>query len=167
MKFVLLIILKLLTTANSFLLNIAEYEISLLINIKMSAFIGTFLFIAERISCSAELSMKKAIVGTFLLKQREFHAQLSWESKQLTDKWFVHGNPPDDTFRVIMVCRVLMLWGQSVLDVHYYTWSLPVKKVKIVYAGQYPVSILCKSISGRHRPVRVADGPMTDRCRFT
>ena len=30
-----------------------------------------------------------------------------------------------------------------------------------------PVSILRKSISGRHRPVRVADGPMTDRCRFT
>ena len=30
----------------------------------------------------------------------------------------------------------------------------------------YPVSILRKSISGRHRPVRVADGPMTARCRF-
>ena len=30
-----------------------------------------------------------------------------------------------------------------------------------------PVSILCKSISGRHRAVRVADGPMTARCRFT
>ena len=30
-----------------------------------------------------------------------------------------------------------------------------------------PVSILRKSISGRHRPVRVADGPMTARCRFT
>ena len=30
-----------------------------------------------------------------------------------------------------------------------------------------PVSILRKSISGRHRPVRVADGPMTVRCRFT
>ena len=31
----------------------------------------------------------------------------------------------------------------------------------------FPVSILRKSISGRHRPVRVADGPMTARCRFT
>ena len=30
-----------------------------------------------------------------------------------------------------------------------------------------PVSILRKSTSGRHRPVRVADGPMTARCRFT
>ena len=29
------------------------------------------------------------------------------------------------------------------------------------------VSILRKSISCRHRPVRVADGPMTARCRFT
>ena len=33
--------------------------------------------------------------------------------------------------------------------------------------GSSPVSILRKSISGRHRPVRVADGPMTARCRFT
>ena len=33
--------------------------------------------------------------------------------------------------------------------------------------GFYLVSILRKSISGRHRPVRVADGPMTARCRFT
>ena len=31
----------------------------------------------------------------------------------------------------------------------------------------YPVSILRKSIPGRHRPVRVADGPMMARCRFT
>ena len=31
----------------------------------------------------------------------------------------------------------------------------------------FPVSILRKSISGRHRPVRVADGPMAARCRFT
>ena len=35
------------------------------------------------------------------------------------------------------------------------------------YHSSYPVSILRKSISGRHRPVRVADGPMTARCRFT
>ena len=28
-------------------------------------------------------------------------------------------------------------------------------------AYSFPVSILCKSISGRHRPVRVVDGPMT------
>ena len=30
----------------------------------------------------------------------------------------------------------------------------------------YPVSILYKSIAGRYRPVRVADGPITTRCRF-
>ena len=35
------------------------------------------------------------------------------------------------------------------------------------YHKEDPVSILRKSISGRHRPVRVADGPMTARCRFT
>ena len=30
----------------------------------------------------------------------------------------------------------------------------------------YPESILYKSIAGRYRPVRVADGPITARCRF-
>ena len=29
-----------------------------------------------------------------------------------------------------------------------------------------PVSILYKSIAARYRPVRVADGPITTRCRF-
>ena len=37
----------------------------------------------------------------------------------------------------------------------------------ITLTRTYPVSILRKSISGRHRPVRVADGPMTVRCRLT
>ena len=32
--------------------------------------------------------------------------------------------------------------------------------------GANPVSILHKSIAGRYRPVRVADGPITARCRF-
>ena len=32
--------------------------------------------------------------------------------------------------------------------------------------GNTPVSILYKSIAGRYRPVRVADGPITDRYRF-
>ena len=30
-----------------------------------------------------------------------------------------------------------------------------------------PVSILYKSIAGRYRPVRVADGPITTQYRFT
>ena len=32
--------------------------------------------------------------------------------------------------------------------------------------SRYPISILHKSIAGRYRPVRVADGPITTRCRF-
>ena len=32
--------------------------------------------------------------------------------------------------------------------------------------GIIPVSILHKSIAGRYWPVRVADGPITARCRF-
>ena len=37
---------------------------------------------------------------------------------------------------------------------------------KWVNVMRYPVSILYKSIAGRYRPVRVADGPITARCRF-
>ena len=32
------------------------------------------------------------------------------------------------------------------------------------WKGRVPVSILHKSIAGRYRPVRVADGPTTARC---
>ena len=32
--------------------------------------------------------------------------------------------------------------------------------------GVHPVSILYKFIAGQYRPVRVADGPITARCRF-
>ena len=31
---------------------------------------------------------------------------------------------------------------------------------------RFPVSIFYKSIAGRYLPVRVADGPITARCRF-
>ena len=44
-------------------------------------------------------------------------------------------------------------------------YKMPQKEI-VAYAWLNPVSILRKSISGR-RPVRVADGPMTARCRFT
>ena len=32
--------------------------------------------------------------------------------------------------------------------------------------NKYPANILYKSIAGRYRPVRVADGPITARYRF-
>ena len=47
MKFVLLINLKLLTIANSFLRNMADDDISLLINMKMPTFVGIFIFISR------------------------------------------------------------------------------------------------------------------------
>ena len=53
---------------------------------------------------------------------------------------------------------------KEVMQVLYQTLPLFAATSEMVY---YPVSILRKSISGRHRPVRVADGPMTARCRFT
>ena len=41
------------------------------------------------------------------------------------------------------------------------------KKIYIyIYIYIYPASILYKSTAGRYRPVRVADGPITARCRF-
>ena len=52
--------LKVLTIANSFLLNIADPKISLLINMKMPTSVGIFIF-AAKISWSAELSMKKVL----------------------------------------------------------------------------------------------------------
>ena len=37
---------------------------------------------------------------------------------------------------------------------------------KMSVKNSFPVSILYKSIAGRYRPVRVADRPITARCRF-
>ena len=36
----------------------------------------------------------------------------------------------------------------------------------MAYRADHPASILYKSIAGRYRPVRVADGPITARYRF-
>ena len=61
MKFVLQINLKLLTIANSFLLNIAEHE-NFSANKYENANILAFSYLlAEKMSCSAELSMKKVL----------------------------------------------------------------------------------------------------------
>ena len=59
MKCFMLINLKLLTTANSFLLNIAEHE-NFSANKYENANYISFL-LAEEISCSAKLSMKKVL----------------------------------------------------------------------------------------------------------
>ena len=39
-------------------------------------------------------------------------------------------------------------------------------RINYKYWDTFPVSILHKSIAGRYRPVRVADGPITTRYRF-
>ena len=62
---------------------------------------------------------------------------------------------PDD-WKEAHVCPIHKV-GDPVLVSNYRPVSL---------LNTFPVSILRKSISGRHRPVRVADGPMTARCRF-
>ena len=44
----------------------------------------------------------------------------------------------------------------------YLVWTICRQNMK----AHYPVSILHKSIAGRYRPVRIADGPITARYRF-
>ena len=46
------------------------------------------------------------------------------------------------------------------------TKTLNLRKYLQKSSHQNPVSILYKSIAGRYRPVRVADGPITARYRF-
>ena len=61
MKFLPLIVLKLLTIANSFLLNIAEHEIFSANKYENANYLAFSYLFAEKISCSAELSMKKVL----------------------------------------------------------------------------------------------------------
>ena len=68
--------------------------------------------------------------------------------------------------RINIVCFVVFLLLFFVMTLTILKW------LRVVVVGEkdifiFPVSILRKSISGRHRPVRVADRPMTARCRFT
>ena len=70
MKFLMLINLKLLTIANSFLLNIAEHEPALVAQLDAPSdwrpggrgFLFAFSYLlAEKISCSAEMIMKNVL----------------------------------------------------------------------------------------------------------
>ena len=63
-------------------------------------------------------------------------------------------------YRVItvLVSYQLSHWNKS--------RSLDFEEQLIYNYSNIPVSILHKSIVGRYRPVRVADGPITARCRF-
>ena len=62
MKFVLLINLKLLTIASSFLLNMAEHENVSANKDENANYCWTFSYLlAEKLSCSAHLSMKKVL----------------------------------------------------------------------------------------------------------
>ena len=61
MNFFQLLNIKLLTTANSFLRNIGEHVNSLLIDMKMPSIVGFSYLLAEKISCSAVLSMKNVL----------------------------------------------------------------------------------------------------------
>ena len=59
--------------------------------------------------------------------------------------------------RLLQFCLYLSCWS--------FCWQLEI--YSFVYVSIVsPVSILHKSIAGRYRPVRVAEGPITARCRF-
>ena len=52
-------------------------------------------------------------------------------------------------------------------DWHCYgRYMLLLSLLNFFFLKMFPVSILHKSIAGRYRPVRVADGPITARFRF-
>ena len=74
MKFVLLINLKLLTIANSFLLNIAEH-VNFSANEYENANLAFSYLLIGKISCLSELSMKKSFItsGPDLLHIRNEH----------------------------------------------------------------------------------------------
>ena len=61
MKFVLLINQKLRTTANYFLLNVAEHEIFSANKYENANYLAFSYLLAEKISCSSDLSMKKVL----------------------------------------------------------------------------------------------------------
>ena len=75
-----------------------------------------------------------------------------------------------NVLQIGIVQRTMVLnWHIECKGTHYSAHPLNLSRFEsyLVTPSYIPVSILRKSISGRHRPVRVADGPMTARCRFT
>ena len=67
------------------------------------------------------------------------------------------------TFHRVALNQIYILYILPILEYSGVIWDNDTMQD----TSTFPVSILRKSISGHHRPVRVADGPMTARCRFT
>ena len=57
----------------------------------------------------------------------------------------------------------LIIWGYDRYGYDVVQEDFKIQNSPILYGT---VNILHKSIAGRYRPVRVADGPITARCRF-
>ena len=100
------------------------------------------------------------------------HRAVIGPSATLTGRW----RPDIDlrrmltgSFSLFVAILYSILWPcKSATKIHDQTVLLDLYlRCLYVIRTPSPVSILRKSISGRHRPVRVADGPMTARCRFT
>ena len=58
------------------------------------------------------------------------------------------------------------LFRKGFVDLHKLKWVDKIIQSQNCEHTDNPVSILHKSIAGRYRPVSVADGPITARCRF-
>ena len=64
-------------------------------------------------------------------------------------------------------CQATVSAFKPIVHIHILTGKIyPISIQLAINQPVHPVSFLRKSISGRHRPVRVADGPMTARYRF-
>ena len=62
----------------------------------------------------------------------------------------------------LLSCKLNSFWK----GVYYKRTEFSPRRIKFFTLRVTPDSILHKSTAGRYRPVRVADGPITARCRF-
>ena len=120
MKFVLLINLKLLTIANSFLLNITSMKISLLMNMKMPTFVGVFIFISRENFMLSWVEYKKRFItsepGNYYNNQIAFSC------------WFTsYSNINSHDVAILMESASIMEWNRkSNFSMSYHYENMPI-----------------------------------------
>ena len=104
---------------------------------------------------------KRDLTASQLAFYVNLHRAVIGPSATLTGWW-----RPDIDLRRMLTGLFPLVWRVCIVCHGLFAFHFGVI-YRLCSASVVPASILRKSISGRHRPVRVADGPMTARCRFT